>query len=384
MKKIKVGISGARGLSTMIGFKACPEVEVVALCDLDESLLTEAAQRFDIPNTYRIYDDMLESDLDAVVVSTPMQLHVPQTLAALDAGKHVMSEVTAGVTMDELWWLKESVEKSNLVYMMSENYCYIPEIQLINNMVEMGMFGELYFGEGEYLHDLKSLTKGYNRPDTSGGQSEKTSWRKYWQLGKRGAFYPTHSLGPVMKWFKGDRIESISCFGAGWHTSPQYRQEDTTLTICRLASGKLIKIRIDCISNRPHNMSYYSLQGTKGCFEAPRGLGDRHKVCFTDSSDDKDNLEWKPLEDYYHLLPDRYKQASDEQRAAGHWGGDYFIVRDFVDAIIKGTKPYVDVYEACEWTAVGLLSELSAMNGGKAMQMPDFRSRLYSEQIITI
>ena len=91
---------------------------------------------------------MLESDIDAVVIATPMQLHVPQTLAALEAGKHVLCEVTAGVTMDELWWLIEWVEKYNRVYMMAENYCYIPENQLILNMVQKGCFGDVYFGEG--------------------------------------------------------------------------------------------------------------------------------------------------------------------------------------------------------------------------------------------
>lgn len=56
---------------------------------------------------------MLESDIDVVFVATPNQLHVPQVLMALEAVKHVLSEVTAGVTMDELWWLIECVEKYN-------------------------------------------------------------------------------------------------------------------------------------------------------------------------------------------------------------------------------------------------------------------------------
>ncbi|UVI29777.1 Gfo/Idh/MocA family protein [Paenibacillus spongiae] len=383
MTKIKVGIVGARGLSTLLGFQSCPEAEVVALCDLDEALLKEAALRHHIPNTYRIYEDMLESDIDAVVVSSPMQLHVPQTLAALDAGKHVLSEVTAGVTMDELWWLKDAVEKYGKVYMMAENYCYIPENQLISNMVEQGLFGDVYFGEGEYLHDIKSLAVGYNRP-TSGSAGSRTSWRKYWQLGKRGAFYPTHSLGPVMKWFKHDRIKSVTCLGTGWHTAPELRQEDTTITLCQLESGKLIKLRIDCISERPHNMSYYTLQGTKGCYEAPRGLGDQHKIWLA-SDQAGEHPEWRPLKDYYTYLPDRYKNVTAEQKAAGHWGGDYFIVQDFVDAIAKNAKPAIDVYEACEWTAVGLLSELSVMNGGKSMDMPDFRnSSSYRDQIIKL
>jgi predicted dehydrogenase len=361
---LKIGIAGARGLSTVLGFRSIPGVSVTALCDLNEELLAEQSVKFHIPKTYRIFEDMLESDIDAVVVATPMQFHFQQTMTALEAGKHVLSEVTAGVTVDELWWLKESVEKCKKVYMMAENYCYIPENQIIKNMVKAGLFGEVYFGEGEYIHDIKSLAA---YPDG------KSSWRKFWQLGKRGAFYPTHSIGPVMQWFKGDRIKSVSCFGTGWHTAPEFRQEDTTITICQLASGKLVKIRIDCISERPHNMSYYSLQGTRGCYEAPRGLGDTHKIWLKDMDDNTDNAKWRPLSDYTEYLPERYKYLTEEQKKAGHWGADFFVAQDFVEAVRNGSKPAIDVYDACEWTAVGLLSELSVMNGGRPVEMPDFR-----------
>ena len=373
---LKIGIVGARGLSTMLGFNSIRNVKVEALCDLDEALLRMQSKKYNIPKTYRVFEDMLETDIDAVVVATPMQCHVPQVLQALEAGLHVMSEVTAGVTMDELWWLKEAVEKYNKVYMFAENYCYIPENQMILNMVNQGVFGDVYFGEGEYLHNIKDLTVYPNG---------KTSWRKFWQLGKRGAFYPTHSLGPVMQWFKGDRIKSVSCFGTGWHTSPDLRQEDTSLTLCQMESGKLIKIRVDCISERPHNMAYYSLQGTKGCYEAPRGLGDKHKIWLKGMDEITDKAHWRPLEDLYEqYLPERYKNVTEELKSAGHWGGDYFIVQDFIDAIIKGTKPAIDVYEACEWTAVGILSELSIMNGGKVIDMPNFRSKEYKDQIIRL
>jgi len=373
---LKIGIVGARGLCTVMGFNSIDGVKVEALCDLNEDLLKEQALKYGIPKTFRIYEDMLESDIDAVVVATPMQLHVSQTMAALEAGKHVLSEVTAGVTMDELWWLIECVEKYNKVYMMAENYCYIPEVQLIDNMVKKGLFGEVYFGEGEYLHDGKNLATYSNG---------KTSWRKYWQLGKRGCFYPTHSLGPVMKWFEGDRIKSVMTAGTGWHTAPELRQEDTSITLCQMESGKLIKLRIDCISNRPHNLTYYTLQGTKGCYEAPRGMGDDHKIWLKGLDENSAHANWRPLKDFYEYLPERYKNATEEQKAAGHWGGDFYIIQDFVDAIQKGTQPYVDIYEACEWTAVALLSELSIANNGRAFEMPDFRkAKSFKEQVLKL
>jgi predicted dehydrogenase len=373
---IKVGIVGARGLSTVLGFQALPKTKVEALCDLNEDLLKEQAQKHNIPKTYRIFEDMLESDIDAVIIATPMHYHVPQTIQALEAGKHVLSEVTAGVTMDELWWLIECVEKYKKVYMMAENYCYIPENQLILNMVKQGLFGEVYFGEGEYLHDIKNLALYPNG---------KTSWRSFWQLGKRGSFYPTHSLGPVMKWFQKDHIKWVTSMGSGWHTAPEFRQEDTSITLCQMESGKLIKIRIDCLSERPHNMAYYSLQGTKGCYEAARGLGDKPKIWFKGMDQNTDKAKWRPLMEFYDHLPERYKNITEEQKKAGHWGGDYFIVQDFVDSITKGAKPAIDVYEACEWTAVGLLSELSIMNRGKTMEMPNFRKiKKMEDKIIKI
>lgn len=94
---------------------------------------------------------------------------------------------------------------------------------------------------------------------------------------------------------------------------------------------------------------------------------------------------WRPLKDFYEYLPDRYKNATDEQKSASHWGSDFFVVQDYIDAITKDMKPAIDVYEACEWTAVGLLSELSIMNGGRVIDMPKFWNKLsVHEQIVKI
>ena len=370
---LKVGIAGGRGLSTLMGFKAIEGVEVAALCDLDEELLAAKSKEHDIPHTYRIFDDMLESDIDAVVIATPMQCHVPQAIAALEAGKHVLSEVTAGVTMDELWWLKEAVEKSGKTYMYAENYCYMPFCQQVREMRRRGLFGEVYYAECEYLHNLRSLMTY---------PSGKTSWRTYWQLGKRGSFYPTHSLGPAMQWFEGEHIASISSFSAGHHNG--LRQDDTSVTLCQTRSGKLIKLRVDCVSPRPHNMTGYQLQGTRGAFESAREHGGKNLVWFDTLDDHVDHAKWRDLADFSEYLPERYRKATDEQNHAGHGGGDFFLVEDFVNAVRTGTRPDIDVYQACEWTAVGLLSELSVMNGGRTIDMPDFRKSGVDDQIIRL
>ncbi len=371
---IKVAIAGARGLANIMGFQDMEGVEVAALCDINESLLERESKKWHIPHTYRVFEDMLMSDIDAVVISTPMQLHVPQAMLALRAGKHVMSEVTAGVTLEELYWLVEEVERSGKVYMMAENCCYTPENQQILAMVKAGLFGDVYYGEGEYLHNVVGLTQ---YPDGS------PSWRSWWQLGQRGLFYPTHSLGPVMKWFGGDRIECLTAMGSGWHTHPELRQEDTSVALLQMKSGKLIRLRVDCVSNRPHALMNCQLQGTKGVYEAPRIPGVGHMVSFY-QGEDPEKMVWRPLSDFEAYMPERYRNASEAVKNSSHWGSDYFIVEDFIEAVRGNRPPAVDVYEACEWTAVGLLSAISVANRGRTMTMPDFRAKAYRDQKLTL
>jgi len=405
VQPLRVGIAGARGASVINGLRSVPGVEVTALCDLHPGVLAQQAATLGIEHTYRVYDDLLATDIDAVVIATPMQFHVQQTIQALEAGKHVLCEVTAGVTLDELWWLTEAVTKSDRTYMMAENYCYIPQIQLVTQLAAQGRFGELYLGEGEYLHSIRHLAHGYNRRATDESATDDhatatTSWRAYWQLGKRGNFYPTHSLGPIMQWLRAGRhaqhgpdapddpIVSVSSFGTGWHTAPDMRQEDSSETIVKLASGAMIRLRTDCLSHRPHTV-YYALQGTGGAFEAPRGLGDDHKIYFHSPGDDVEKAAWQPLSDYTdQASPElqailRRTTGGSGDDAGGHWGSDTLIAQDFVRAIRTGQRPGIDVHDACEWTAVGLLSELSIMNDGRAIAMPDFRSPANSRQTPT-
>ena len=383
MNEIKIGIAGCRGLSTLKGLQDIEGVRIAAMCDLDEGHLKDAAERIGTDvKTYRIFEDMIESDIDAVIIATPMQCHVPQAIAAMEAGKHVMCEVTAGVTMDELFWLCETVEKYNKIYMYAENYIYTPEVQLVKEMTKKGLFGKPYYAEGMYLHDIGNILVYPNG---------KTSWRSYWQCGKRGNFYPTHSIGPVMQWFPEDRITEISTFSPGIHNEFGLKQDSGTTTMCRTDKGNLLNIRVDCLSHRPHCMTNYLLQGTNGIYQSAQYgkgnlPGDIDRVSLVGSEGAYAHaMDWEDLMNYKDLLPERYRNATEKEMSAGHGGGDYFIVKDFIDAIRTGIQPELNVYKACEWTAVGLLSALSVVNNGKTIQVPNFRPAMpFDEKIIKL
>ena len=361
--KLKVGIVGApRGQSFVRSFQVIEETDVTTICDLNIDTAERVANQFNIDQRYNDFGKMIQSDLDIIVVSTPMPLHAPQSTIALQEGKHVISEVPAATDLQQCWKLVQSVEDGKNKYMMAENYVYMKPNILIRELAKQGLFGDIYFGEGQYIHELKAF-------------NEITKWRRKWQTGRNGCTYPTHSLGPVLQWFE-DRVSTVSCFGSGHHykdqSGRQYENEDTITMICKTTRGGLIEIRVDMLSDRPHNLNYYSLQGTKGCYEAARGLGDQPKIWLEEYSD---QAVWKPLSDFEEqYMPEIWRNPPQEALQAGHGGGDYFEVREFVDSIINDTKSPIDIYESLDMTVPGLISEVSINRDSIPVEVPDFRS----------
>ena len=134
-----------------------------------------------------------------------------------------------------------------------------------------------------------------------------------------------------------------------------------------------MNIRLDMLSNRPHNMTYYSLQGTNGCYEAPRGFGDGPKIWLADRSGDPN--EWRSLWDFEkEFMPALWRNPPAEARRAGHGGGDYFEVAEFIQAIRTGAPPPIDLFLALDMTVPGLVSQESIARGGVPLPVPDFRA----------
>lgn len=357
-----MGIVGKRGQDFIPGLRSVPGVQVVAFCDANPEVLHRVADRHDIPERYPEFTDMLESDLDAVIVATPMHLHVPQSVAALREGKHILSEVTAAVSLEQCYQLVEAVRESGRKYMLAENYCYTKPNMMIRHMVRQGLFGEIYYAEGAYIHDCHAV-----QYDASG----QPTWRVTWQVGRRGCTYGTHSLGPILQWFD-ERVVTVSCMGSGVHTVPAHRMDDTVTMLCQTESGALINIRLDMQSHRPHNMTHYVLQGTKGAYHSARRPGEPDLIWIEGRSPGPQT--WQDLAEYEpEFLPEPWRSLGEEATRSGHGGGDYFVVRDFVQSILDDRTPPIDVYRALDFTLPGLISEESIARGGVPLPVPDPR-----------
>ena len=134
-KTVKLGVVGLkRGLvaKQIIKFDG---VELRAVCDLNEETLQKAMAEINeeqerVGKSYPVsafssFDELIESDIDAVYIATGADSHVPYVLRAMEKGKHVISEVPAIDSIEEAKLLKECViSHPDLKYMLAENCCY--------------------------------------------------------------------------------------------------------------------------------------------------------------------------------------------------------------------------------------------------------------------
>ncbi len=365
MDKIRVGVIGAagRGSSFIPTLLAHPATELTALCDVCREEVERRAAQVGVGQVFADADAMLDSGaVDAIVVGTPMPWHAPQAIAALARDIHVLSEVPAGVSVEECRDLTRAVRRSRAVYMMAENYVYTKPNTLVKALVERGFFGELYYAEGAYIHELKQL-------------NETTPWRRHWQTGVNGCTYGTHSLGPVLTWFAGQRVAAVCAVGTGHHyRDPRgdwYEMEDSVTMMCRLSGGGLAHIRVDMLSERPHHMAHYALQGTDGAYESADGFAADAKIWLRNRSEQP---RWEPLAALAEFLPDPWRHPPAAALAAGHGGGDYWEVQDFVAAIRGEREPAIGIDLAMAMTLPGLVSQQSIAQGAAWVAVPDSRN----------
>ena len=372
MQPLRIGLVGAGGRARAFDrvISSRDDVTIAAVCDVDlydDGVLDEAANALDADEAYRDYCAMLvDADLDAVVIGTPMHLHATQAIAALERDLHVLSEVPAGVGIGECRDLVAAAERSAGSYMLAENYIYMRQNRHVEQLVEAGLFGDIYYAEAEYLHELKAL-------------SDATPWRRVWSRDRPGVTYPTHCLGPVLRWFGDDRIDQVACVGAGTDYSDGHGDSAarwaSTVLLGRTERDRLVKVRYDATSERPHAMDNYQLQGTTGAYESARAPGEHNKIWLDafEEAESSHDYAWLDLAELDQHLPSEWTDPPAAVADAGHGGGDFFVCSAFLDAVQAGESPPIDVHAAMDMTLPGLASIESARNDGAWTGVPNSR-----------
>jgi len=155
---LRVGIAGIhRGQYFIEALCWCEHADITAICDIDSARLEQLGPSFGDASRFTDYEQMLDSQPDVVIVASPVQVHVQQSIAALDRGMHVFSEVPAATSLDQWAELVKAVRRASTKYMMAESCCYMKPHMIVAKMAREGIFGELYYAEGCYVHFIRYL-----------------------------------------------------------------------------------------------------------------------------------------------------------------------------------------------------------------------------------
>lgn len=390
---------GARGSGHAKRIAAIEGVEIVAISDLYEDLAKKSADackelgKGERHKKIKVYTDgendwkkMLdEQKPDAVLIATPWKLHAPMAIGAMNAGAHAFVEVPLALTIEEMWQLVDTSEKTKKHCMMMENVNYGREELLYLNMCRQGVIGELLHGEAAYIHELRGQMNEVERGTGS--------WRTPHYAHRNGNLYPTHGLGPVAQYMnigrgddtfkfmnsfsspaKGRQLYAEKNFPADhkWNKL-DYKGGDISTSIIKTTMGRTIMVQWDETSPRPytrHNL----IQGTKGTLA---GFPNRIALEGGVEGVTENHHEWaegdglqKIYEKYEHPL---YKRLGElAKKMGGHGGMDFMMNYRMVECLRKGQPLDQNLYEGCLWSAVGPLSEASVAANGAPQEFPDF------------
>ena len=387
-KPIRLGVIGVGRRGTRhVGYALDAGIEIPAICDIKEEHLNQAismvaeARGGAKPEGYsrgpKDYRRMLQrEDLDAVLVATPMQDHAVMSIDAMRAGKHVLCEVSAAMTLEECWGLVRAAEETGKIYMLAENACYYRKGMIILNMVRKGIFGELTFAECGYVHDIRPMDF---EPDGS------LTWRGRMARDWAGNNYPTHSLGPVAQWLgvnRGDRMVSLTAMSSkeaalsdhaakrfaegSLGRSHRFKVGDSVNVLIRTAKGVMIDLRNDWHSPRPvPTTTYHTLQGLGASYDS------RIDSIWIDGRSPRH--QWEPLEEYaQEFEPRLWREGGEKAKGSGHGGVDYFCTHAFWECVRSGGPSPIDVYDAAAWSSILPLSHKSIVEGSAPQEIPDF------------
>ena len=157
MDKLKVAVIGNGGISGvhLRGYSLNPDVEIYALCDINEERLNRRGDEYHVDPARRFTDvnEMLAAcpEIEAVSVCTWNAAHAQCAIAALNAGKHVLCEKPMAMTVEEAEAMQAAAEKNNRLLMIGFVRRFGNDCAIMKDFIDNGYFGDIYYAKATYL-----------------------------------------------------------------------------------------------------------------------------------------------------------------------------------------------------------------------------------------
>ncbi|MEJ1112677.1 Gfo/Idh/MocA family oxidoreductase [Paenarthrobacter sp. CCNWLY172] len=373
-------------------FKLHPGVSAVYAVDELPERAAAAQERWGLDGVKGSFEELLESDVDAVAIFTQRWTHGPLVERALRAGKHVYSAVPMAISEEEIARIIEAVRETKLVYAMGETSYYNPATVFARQQHAAGKFGRIFYTEGDYVHDMD--LGFYEAYQYSGGEH----WKK--TASYPPMLYPTHAIGGVLGAVPGHAV-SVSCIGVKDQRGDGVFDKEVSMFANDFSNATALFEMNDGGAMRTNEMrrvgypshireSRFRFFGTEASFEqlatttvwqdksSVQDVSEQVETKPTMSADDPSLADVAPeLRDAFisglapvhdqSRLPDEFLGAPN-----GHEGSHQFLVDDFVTAVNNRTLPPVNAWVAARFTLPGIVAHESALRDGERLPIRDF------------
>jgi len=362
-KRIRAAVVGLHfGADFVPIYKSHPDVERVAVCDLDEPLLHAVGDRFGIEDRFSTLEALLASEYDAVHLLTPVSRHVEQSLAVLGAGKHCACAVPTATDLDGLQRVIAAEWQSGKNYMMMETAVYTREFLFAQDLVAKGELGALTFLRGTYFQDLEGAYP--------------LSWRSVPPM-----HYATHAIAPLLALAQA-RAARVCCFGSG-RLRPDIQQPGANTFPLQTAIFQLAGTEIAAEvtrswfqTARPYTEAF-SVYGETAGFEWQQ-LEQESPLVFTLEPVQEGHKGRHVTASRVHV-PDRtdlLPPALAPFTQGGHGGSHPHLVHEFVRSIVEERPAAISAGTSADWTAPGICANESSLKNGEPISVPDLFSSL--------
>ena len=206
-------------------FGGCEGAEVVALCNPRIERARNLAEEFQIPTVFEDWRELLSrDDIDAVCINTPNAMHAEMTIAAAEAGKHVMVEKPMAASIQEADAMVKAARENRVLLMVDQTQRFWPVHETAQAILRSGAIGRVISVRGKMAH---------GGPQFWNPQS---TWFASSVEGVHGALFDIgiHTLD-LMRFLIGEPVKEVAAFTTKFRG--EIEVEDNAVAILRFASG---------------------------------------------------------------------------------------------------------------------------------------------------
>ncbi len=285
-RKLRVGVIGVGAIATddvhghIPNYLRLPDVEVVALSDVNGRRARYVADRFDIPHVFTHYRDMLAyTELDAVSICTPNYLHAAIAVGCLQNGVHVLVEKPMALTAADARRMVEAARAAGRILFIGMNNRFRNDVRALKLMVSQGAIGDVYHVRASWLRATRQpqIASWFTSKAQAGGGPLWDTGIVMLDLALWMLDFPAPEavFGVLFTGLSEVTDEEPGALIAPMEQSP-YPVEDAATALIRFATGAAIRLEVSWAS-RLEDVDEISLclEGARGAAELRNPVGGR-------------------------------------------------------------------------------------------------------------